>query len=189
MCWIRDLGDEHGCSTPIEGGGNADDGPSDDELGMGFGTRLKSNADGQTKISPADGQLTAKFVTMPSDKGEEYDASQVLRAVDKAEPGAFWVVHESLPLRQCLQPVHHRAIVSVGRRQKEEAEDTVVQKRHLWLLVPWFVGHGQDAGQLWPDGLIAEVLEDAETHGSTVLNREADKCLCRSGKAIVIKIE
>lgn len=47
-----------------------------------------------------------------------------------------WMMHGILPLGQGLQSVHHRAIVSVGRREQEQGEETEVELEQIRLLIP-----------------------------------------------------
>ena len=73
--------------------------------------------------------------------------------------GVRWVPHELMPLRQSLQTVHHGAIVSIGRREQEEAEQAQVELEEGWLLPPRLAILWDELGHLTADGLCLHVFD------------------------------
>lgn len=84
---------------------------------------------GEDEESVADPDTTSAPVPVckPSANGICDGRAEPSNGIDEAQPGACGVVHEDLPLRECLEAVHHGTIVSVGGGEHDQGEDTDVQ--------------------------------------------------------------
>lgn len=146
MAGIRNFGNQNRCSGRPAGRGTSDEQSSEDKHDLVVGSGSQNNTQDEPDIAKSDGLPASKVVVAPGNGREADGSTERLHGDDEAEIGPSRIAHEVTPFRKSLEAVHHRAIIPVGGREQDEAEDGEVEADEVGFLVPGESILGEDCG-------------------------------------------
>lgn len=136
MAGKRNFGNQNRRSGRPAGRGTSNEQSSEYKHDLVVGSGRQNNAQDEPDIAKRDSLPASKVVVAPGNGREADGSTERLHSDDEAEIGTGGIAHKVAPFRKSLEAVHHGAIISVGGREEDEAEDGEVEADEVGFLVP-----------------------------------------------------